>query len=195
MPAGAEPPDEGSSFSEIELFAPLSEQEIRDLGRRVPEMSLEKGQIFYTPWHRGESFFLLVQGRIRIFRVREAREVTLSVKHPGEFFGEAALAGMPKGAWAQALEPVTLAIMGRKALHRLIADKPRVGAMMVELLVERLGVYEDKLEEFSLMDTPVRLASLLVRMIETEGVPDDGGYMMIPSYLAPANADLDAVTL
>jgi CRP/FNR family transcriptional regulator, cyclic AMP receptor protein len=176
------PPDERSFLSEIELFGTLSGEDFRELAGRLPNISLGDNQIFYTPEHRGESFFLLLSGRMRIYRMRQAREITLSVIHPGQFFGEASLAGLPKGAYAQSLEPARIALMHRRTLRRLAADRPEVGAVLVELLAERLSLYEDKLEEISLLDTPVRLARLLVRMIETEGVAEDGEYVIPDHY-------------
>lgn len=176
------PPDERSFLSGIELFATLSDEDLRDLAGRLPDVSLGGNQIFYTPWHRGESFFLLLSGRMRIYRMQQTREITLSVIYPGQFFGEASLAGLPKGAYAQSLEPARVALMHRRTLRRLTADRPEVGAVLVELLAERLSLYEDKLEEIGLLDTPVRLARLLVRMIETEGVPEDGEYVIPEHY-------------
>lgn len=175
------PPDEQSPLSGVELFASLPDERLRDLARRMPDVGVAKGQIFYTPWHRSESFFFLLRGRMRIYRVGGAREITVSVKHPGEVFGEASLAGLPQGAYAQALEPARVGMMRRQALHQLIAESPEVGAVMMEILVERLEVYEGRIEEISLKEVPARLACLLLRMIEAEGVSENGGYM-IPSH-------------
>lgn len=171
-----------SSLTDVDLFLPLSEEETLDLERRIPSVGLEEGQIFYTPWHRGERFFLLQKGRMRIYRVRGTREVTLSVRHPGEFFGVAGLAGLTQNSWAQALEPARVAIMGRQALRRLNAERPEVGTMMTELLIERLSAYEDRLEEISLKEIPERLACMLVKMVEAEGVTSDEGYYIIPDH-------------
>lgn len=171
-----------SSLSGVELFSPLSREELRDLERRVPGINLGRRQIFYPPWHRADSFFLLLEGRIRIYRVKGSREITLSVKRPGEFFGEAGLAGLAQGAYAEALEPSRVAIMRRQALQKLVAQNPSVGQTMIEFLVGRLSTYEDKLEEVSLKEASSRLASLLVRMVEGEGVDENGGYMIPTHY-------------
>lgn len=175
-------PDKRSSLSGVELFLPLSGAEILELESRVPEVGLGQGQIFYTPWHKGDSFFLLLEGRMRIYRCRKNRELTLSIKHPGDFFGEAGLTGLNQNAWAQALDPARVAIMGRKALRRLAAEKPAVGTAMIELLIERLSVYEDMLEEISLKEIPSRLASLLVRYVESEAEAEEEGYMILHHY-------------
>lgn len=176
------PPDKRSSLQEVDLFAGLSEGELRDIAGRVPDVSLEKDQIFYTPWHRGESIFLLLSGRMRLYRVRQAREITLFVIYTGQLFGEASLAGLPKGSYAQALEPARVALLNRNTLRRLIADKPQIGVVLAELMAERLRVYEERLEEISLLEAPLRLARLIVRMIEAEGVAEEGEYVIPAHY-------------
>ncbi|WP_047864768.1 Crp/Fnr family transcriptional regulator [Rubrobacter aplysinae] len=175
------PPEDHTLLSKSEIFVPLSEEDLRDLGRRVPDMGLAKGQLFYSPWHRGESCFVLLEGRMRIYRLREAREVTISVVQPGQLFGEAALAGLRQGSYAQALESARVAILGRKTLRALVTDRPQVGVKVMELLAWRLNVHEDRLEEIGLLEIPARLACLLVRMVEDEGVPKDGD-SMIPTH-------------
>lgn len=168
--------DERLPLSEIDLFAPLSGEDIRYLEQRVPDVSLDEGQIFYTPRYCGENFFLLLEGRVRIYRAVGSREQTLSIVRPGTFFGEAALAAFAQGAYAQALVDSRVAMMHRAALRRLMADRPDVGMMMVEILIERLNVHESRLEQMSLKETPARLACLILRLIEDEGVREDDGY-------------------
>lgn len=170
-----------SPLSGIDLFAPLSFEELQRLGRSTPDVSLREGQIFYTPRHSGESFFLLLEGRMRIYRGVGAREQTLTVVRPGTFFGEAALATLAQSAYAQALVDSKVAIMHRAALHRLVEDRPKVGMVMIELLIERLNVYENQLEEMGLKETPARLASLILRLTEDEGIRQDEEYE-IPYY-------------
>lgn len=175
------PPENYALLSKVELFAPLSGEELRDVGRRIPDVGLRKDRIFYSPWHRGESFFLLLAGRMRIYRIQDAREITISLVQPGELFGEAAIAGLPQRAYAQALEPARVAIMNRKSLQALILSRPEVGVAMTEILAHRMGVQEDRLEEIGLMEIPSRLACLLVRMAETESVTESGD-SMIPTH-------------
>ena len=175
-------PDRHSSLAEIELFLQLSPEEIRDLESRLPEVAIEGARIFYTPWHKGEQIFLLLEGRVRIYRLRGVREITLSVRYPGELFGEVGLTSPTQNAWAQTLDPARIAIIGRKTLRNLVAEKPVVSAAMIELLTERLSVYEDMIEDISLKEIPARLASLLARCVESEGVAAEEGYVIPHNY-------------
>lgn len=176
------PPDKLPSMCEVDLFAALSHEELGELERRVPDVFIECGRIFYTPWYRGENFFLLLEGGVRIYRCLGSREQTVSIVRPGTFFGEAALAALEQGAFAQALEDSRVAIMHRGTLRRLVADSPEVGMMMIEILSERLNVYESRLEEMALREVPARLACLILRMAEDEGVRDDEGYKVPTHY-------------
>ena len=175
-------PNKQPSLKDVDLFLPLSREEVLDLESRMPIVGLAEGQFFYTPWHQGESFFLLLEGRMRLYRTRKNRELTLTIRYAGEFFGESGLTSRSKNTWAQALDPARVAVMGRKALRKLITERPAVGEAMVELLVERLSIYEDMLEEISLKETSARLAGLLVRCVESEGVAMEEGYVIFHYY-------------
>jgi CRP/FNR family cyclic AMP-dependent transcriptional regulator len=60
--------------------------------------------------------------------------------------------------------------MRRGDLERLVLEKPRVGLKIIDALSERLVRYESRIEDLSLKDAPARLASLILHLIELEGV-------------------------
>jgi len=72
------------------------------------------------------------------------------------------------------MEPSILLTMERAAVERLILQKPQVGIRMISLLSERLHYYETRMEDITLKEVPARLASLILFLIESEGVQVPG---------------------
>jgi CRP/FNR family transcriptional regulator len=167
----------------VDIFEPLSEEEIEQLNGRLPEVHLEQGEIFYGPEDQTEKLFLLQKGKVRIFRTTpDGREFTLSVVESGTMFGEMALAAHQlEGAYAQAMEPSDAAYMPRQDLERLVLEKPEVGLKIMQVLIERLRRYETRLEDVTMKDVYSRLASIIVLLVESEGVRSGTGYR-IPSH-------------
>ena len=161
-------------LSLVDIFAPLSEEEIEQLNGRLSDVHLEPGEIFYTPQDRSERLFLLCKGRVRIYKTTNGREFTLATVEAGTIFGGMALTAQQlEGAHAQAMEASELSIMQRADLECLILDKPEVGLQITHLLSERLRRYETRLEAITLKGITARLASLLVLLLESEGfVPE-----------------------
>src|SRR5215208_4284668 len=113
-------------LSLVDIFEPLSEQEIERLNGQLPDRSLDKGEIFYGPQDPSERLFILQKGKVRIFRMTpDGREFTLAVVEAGTVFGEMALTAQQlEGAFAQAMESSQISTMLRADLERLVLEKP-----------------------------------------------------------------------
>src|SRR5215218_9540573 len=92
-------------LSLVDIFEPLSSEEIERLNGRLPDVHLKPGEIFYSPEDRSERLFVLWKGRVRVYKTTEVREFTLAVVEAGTLFGEIALTAQRlQGAYAQAME-------------------------------------------------------------------------------------------
>jgi CRP-like cAMP-binding protein len=171
-------------LSLVNIFEPLSEEEIERLNGQLSDVHLEPNEIFYHPQDRSERLFVLWKGRVRIYRTTDGgREFTLATVEAGTVFGEMALTAQQlQGAYAQAMESSELSVMGREDLERLILEKPEVGLQITHLLSERLRRYETRLEDITLKGVIARLASLLVLLLESEGVVTGDHSLKIPTH-------------
>src|SRR5215218_2947579 len=162
-------------LSKVDLFDSLSKEEIRVLGRQNSDVRLGVGETFYAPWEQGGKLFILKKGQMRLYRTEGSREFTLEVVDAGTVFGE--LAFTPhrlRESYARAMEPSVVFTMERAAVERLIEEKPQVGLRIISLLSERLHYYETRMEDITLKEVPARLASLILFLIESEGVQIPG---------------------
>jgi CRP/FNR family transcriptional regulator, cyclic AMP receptor protein len=168
----------------VDIFEPLSREEIEKISWKHLNTSVEQGETFYTPMDLCETLFVLQKGRIRIYKATpEGREFTIAVVESGTVFGEMVLTGQRlRNAYAQALEESEVSAMCRADVERLILDKPEVGLQLVHLLSDRLTTYETRLEDLGLKEVPARLASLILLLIESEGVRTSTGYKIPTRY-------------
>ena len=170
-------------LSLVDIFEPLSEEEIDQLNGQLSDVHLEPDEIFYAPQDRSERLFVLWKGRVRIYRTTDGREFTLATVEAGTVFGEMALTAQQlEGAYAQAMESSELSIMRREDLERLMMEKPEVGLRIAHLLSERLRRYETRLEDITLKGVTARLASLLLLLLESEGVVTGDHRLKIPTH-------------
>ena len=171
-------------LSMVDVFEPLSPEEIEQLNGQLPDRHLEHGEMLYTPEERSERLFLLQKGKIRIFRTTpDGRELTLAIVESGTVFGEMSLTGQQlQGAYTQAMEPSEVSTMAREDLERLVLQKPEVGLKIMHILSERLRRYESRLEDVTLKDVHSRLASIILLLVESEGVRTATGYRIPAHY-------------
>lgn len=159
-------------LSMVDVLEPLSEEELEEFSRRVPDRHVEQGHIFYTPEDRSEALFMLKKGRVRIYKVTpDGWEFTLAVVEAGTMFGEMALTAQRlREAYAEATEPSDICVLRNAELEFLVRENPDVGLRMMRVLSERLRLCETRLEDIGLKDVPARLASLVLQLAESEGI-------------------------
>ena len=159
-------------LSMVDVLEPLSEEELKEFGRRVPDTHVEQGQIFFTPGDLSEALFMLKRGRVRIYKVTpEGWEFTLAVVEAGTMFGEMALTAQRMWeAYAEAMEPSDICILQNTELERIVRGNPEVGIKLIRILSERLRLCETRLEDITLKNVPARLASLILQLAASEGI-------------------------
>ena len=171
-------------LSMVDIFEPLSSEEIESIDWKYLDTHVERGEVFYTPMDLCETLFILKKGRVRVYKMTpEGREFTLAVLEDGTVFGEMALTSQRlRNAYAEAMEPSNLSVMCRADVERLILEKPRVGLQLVHLLSDRLSTYETRLEDLGLKEVPARLASLILLLIEDQGIRTSDGHKIPTRY-------------
>src|SRR5215208_1572478 len=72
-------------LSLVDIFEPLSSEEIELLNGQLPDVHLKPGEIFYSPEDRSERLFVLWKGRVRVYKTADKRQFTLSVVEGGSY--------------------------------------------------------------------------------------------------------------
>ncbi len=171
-------------LSMVDILQPLSEQELNDLARRAPDTFLEQGDILYTPQDGMERLFILKKGRVQVYEVDQSgHEITLSVVEDGNVFGEMALTGESlKGVYVRALTPSTVVSLRREEFEELIVMKPEVGLRLVRDLAQRLHASEARYADMVGKDVPGRLATLILTLVDSEGLVTNESYRIPTRY-------------
>lgn len=172
-------------LSMVDVLEPLSQEELEELGQRAPDHHLEEGEVFFTPFEQGERVFILKRGRAQVYEVTpdNGEETTLSVVEGGNVFGEMVLTGQTLSeVYARALEPSVVCSLKRADLERIILNHPEVGLRLVRRLSEQLREAEIRLSELIHKGVPARLASLILRLADREGVVTKEGVMIPTRY-------------
>jgi CRP/FNR family transcriptional regulator, cyclic AMP receptor protein len=176
--------DHTTLLSGVGLFASLSQEQLRRIAHGIPAKSFAVGEHVFTPAYKGGLFFLLLEGRVRIYRLEARQEVTISAVEAGEMFGEAAFTSRDrKGSFAQAIAISKIAFLNRSTFYRLVQRDPELGIRAIELLGERLSFYEQRIADMGVKKVPARLASLILQLVEKEGiVTGKGRYRLSTQY-------------
>lgn len=181
---GLFPGEDPKGLSLVDIFEPLSAEEVASISWGRPSTLLRAGEFLYEPTDTNEAMFVLEDGRVRVYRRSPSgRELTLAILEGGTVLGgPAATPRDTRDAYAQCMEDSRVTVLRHDDVERLILERPGVGLSLVKLLGERLSAYEQRLEDLGLKEVPARLASLVLLLIESEGLRTRDGYKIPTRY-------------
>lgn len=160
-------------MSEVDIFADLSADEMDAMAQAAPMRTFSAGEIIYSPHQPVERLYILKGGRVRIFRVSaDGRALTTAIVTPGTIFGEMVIIGQQMyGSFAEALDEVTVCVMSRGDVQRLLLGDARIAARISEILGQRLAEVEQRLSDAVFKSVPERIASTLTVMAAPRRAP------------------------
>ena len=72
----------------IHLFHDLNDDQILQVGERFSEQSFDAGEVILEQGAPADSFYLIVSGKVRVYRQRDGRVQELATLVSGDYFGE-----------------------------------------------------------------------------------------------------------
>jgi len=160
-----------TTMRNVPLFAALREGDLEYLGRMLRPQSYPKNRIILFAHDPCEAFYVLLSGQVKVLLVVEdGREVILSLRGAGDFFGEAALLdNEPPSASVIAMEDSRLLVLRRDDFHRCIMQMPGVAFGLLRGLYGRLREADQKIGGLMLLDVTGRVCHLLLQLADREG--------------------------
>jgi CRP/FNR family transcriptional regulator, cyclic AMP receptor protein len=164
-------------LSLVDVLEPLSKEELEELAAACPSIHLAKGEDVYHHREHYGGLFLIEEGRVRVYKLsHHGDQLTLALLSAGTVLSGRRLQGLH----AEALEPSMIAFMKREYLEGLVRKKPKVGLRLADLLAERLRLVDARMSDVVHKEVPARLASLILQLLDEEGVVS-GDWYMIPT--------------
>ncbi len=109
----------------IHLFRELSEEELVYLANRFSEVEYKAGEAIIEQATRGDTFYLIYRGKVRVSRKKDNREEQLATLVENDYFGEMELVSRkPRAATIKALTPVTALMLSRENFDELLRKNP-----------------------------------------------------------------------
>jgi CRP/FNR family cyclic AMP-dependent transcriptional regulator len=152
----------------IPLFNELRGGDIERLSLAARERSYPKNSVILFEDDPGDALFVVVSGQVKVVLTAEdGREVILSVRDQGDFFGEMSLIDTePRSAHVIAMEDARLVVLRREDFQKCLSEIPQIAVGLLRALCRRLRQADDKIGGLVLLDVPGRVAGLLLDMAD-----------------------------
>lgn len=162
--------DLSSLLSTCSLCRGLDGPELAAVTEIASFKHLAKGEILFLEGDPAFGFFILLNGRVRIYKSSsDGKQYTLHSIAPGQMFAEVAIfRGDSFPANCVATEDATVAFLPKESFRQLLAQSPQISLKMIAALASFIREYNQKVEDLSLKEVPARLASYLLQMAAKE---------------------------
>lgn len=127
-------------FPETPLFGQLGEEEFTQVVSKFQVGTIPKGTQVIQEGTRGDSFFIVSHGDIRVYRThpKSGKKITLAHLKDGTFFGEMAFfLDSIRTASCETAEETVLLRINRKDLEGLMAKYPNITMVMEDFFKKR----------------------------------------------------------
>ena len=157
-------------ISAIPLFNGLPDDQLNAIRRIAIEKQFSKGQAIFSEGDETRGFFVVVTGRIKIYKVSsEGKEQILHIFEAGQSFGEVTVfTGRQLPANAEALAKSRLLFFPTSAFVDLVTDNPSLALNMLAIMSKKLRQFAAQIESLSLKEIPARLASYLIYLAKEQ---------------------------
>jgi CRP-like cAMP-binding protein len=140
--AVAEVSEEGGrrEFPRVPLFEAMSSDAFLALLKECPLRDYSIHEVVLEQGRPGDSFFVILAGRVRVFREEGSSRRELAILEDGAFFGEMALlTGAPRSAWVVAeVDDTKLLEIPAPTVRRLSMQYPSVAEGMASFARRRI---------------------------------------------------------
>ncbi len=129
-------------FRTAYLFRDLNSEELEVFLDRARLARFQPGATIIAEGEEGNDLFLIVSGSVRVTKsTPEGLQHVIGLLRSGDFFGEMALLdSLPRSASVSAHEPVQVALVSRRDLTSVFAERPQTAYKMVRTFAEVLSV-------------------------------------------------------
>jgi CRP/FNR family cyclic AMP-dependent transcriptional regulator len=143
---------------------------LQQLQRRGSLRSFRQAERIFSAGDPADALYVVESGRVHLSVVSAAgKEVTIGIRGPGEFFGEACIASSQRQTTATAATPCVALAISKRQLQHLLDEVPEFNhSFVVQILHAHLKVEEELAH--ALIDTAEkRLVRVLLKLAELGG--------------------------
>ncbi|MFQ5702915.1 MAG: Crp/Fnr family transcriptional regulator [Gemmatimonadales bacterium] len=157
-----------ATLSTIPLFSQLRESDLARLSQAVQQRSFPKNSVILFQDDPGAALYIVERGQVKVvITAEDGREVILSIRSKGDFFGEMSLIDdEPRSAHVIAVEDSEIMILRREDFKMCLQEIPQIAAGLLRALCKRLRQADNKISSLVLQDVPSRVAGLLLQLAD-----------------------------
>lgn len=138
----------------VPLFAGLDGEELAALADISLEKEYQPGEIVFEEKQIAHHLYVIVRGKVEVFRRPDSKEYPIAALGEKECFGEMAiLDDEPRSASIRAVDPTLVLKIDRESFRELITERPQISFAIFKILSSRLRQKNVEVETLHAFDS------------------------------------------
>lgn len=136
--------------------------------------NFKKGEIIFSEFEPGNSFYVIQEGKVRITKIIENKEKTLDIFGPGDIFGEMAIIeDRPRSATVEALTDVKVLEFNKENFETLLKSNPIWGVKLIKSFSKRIYEQKRRVKILLLKEPEIRIMDTFCMLAECKNIGRD----------------------
>ncbi len=165
------------------LFQSMKPETLEELASHCHQKSYKKGQQLFEADDRADSFFIILKGWVKLFRIsREGEETIIHVFGPGESFAEAAVFRDQRSypVNAQAVSNIEIIEVPRSFFIQKIEEDSQFALRILASISSHQHYLVGQLEQVTTRTAPQRIGAFLLRFCQKKDTQDGSMVVDLP---------------
>ncbi len=171
---------ENLNYKEIPLLTYLSEEEFLYIKDEIHIHIYHKGETIFRSFDSADKMYIIFDGEIKISKIMsDGKEQILYIYEAGDFIGGHNILSEDKYLYsAYALSDTTVITISSRIFNERLIKNNRFLLAILEQSYERIRRAETLIDRLSVINTDVKVAKLLMNMMELYGRKRPNGIMV-----------------
>lgn len=127
----------------------------------------KKDEVIFCEYEPGNTFYFLLEGRVKVTKILADTEKTLDVLQPGEIFGEMSiLEEAPRSATMVAMDDVKVLEFNKANFESLLTSKPELAIKLLKIFARRIYDQKRRLMILTLTEPEAKVADVFLMLAE-----------------------------
>jgi len=129
----------------------------------------QKGCLLFAEGEKGNNFYIIQEGAVKITKITDNNEVVLEVLKKGAILGEMAMIeDKPRGATAEIYEDSILMSVNKENFINLVNEQPDMAVRLISTIAERIWLRYRQLTNTLIENTAGRIYDALLIQLEKD---------------------------
>lgn len=162
------------------LLENLNDDEMEKISEGVSFKDYKKGEHIFRAGDKADKLYIVCSGKMKIYNyTQDGREQILYIYSTGDFVGAFNLLKEDEYKYnAEAIEDITISTLTKNKFDEIAIKNPAITLKILEKAYDRIRWAEDLIARLSSSTTEVKVAGLLLNLVEDFGKDVDNGIML-----------------